>query len=1264
MNFKKSRTAFTSAILTFGVAFGTVATGLVVTAPSAEAAVVRPFALNYNETVPGDVMQVGNGNMICPGATAPVDPFGEPIATCAGAQAGTNTSASAINDSYYMQWVDVDSSAATYNSSQATVTIPSGASVSFARLRWSGDTGTIRLADSTISTLPGCNTRQFLGGAGTAVLPSGTPESTSARLTVGAGSTTAVAPQVISRDALANVPASQPQLYAAQATVTNQFAGIATGVPVPITVGNLWTPQGFGCYAGWSLTLVYSFGDDDMTTPSKQIFIYDGHVRQSSVDPPTSVPVSGLLAAGPGSRVSLTAFEGDGNIGGDQFLVNGTNTAEPLTGATSNFFNSRAEGATNPAAVASNLSVDSKSLTVPIASGATAATFSFTSAGDTYLASGLVLAVPRATLRINASAPAGPHRAGDSIEYTITVRSPAHAASGVAVDSEIPGCDRNIGALAADVPHTYTCTAPAPGSDTTYANVVSGDGSFGQSMEASRNVAVAVVNPAIEITKTADKANYLAGETITFSIEVVNAGDVPLTSIAVTDAKVPACDNTHAALAVGASLTYTCTAIAPIAGNSNTASVNATSPVGAVSDSSTVAVPMVGTISGRVFADRNGNGQIDAGDTGISGVTLTLTGPQPNRTTTSGPDGGYSFAGVPGGTYTLTQTQPAGFDDGIDTAGSNAALNGNDTMVVTLSDGASSAGALFAERPTASLAGAVYVDRDRSGTRDGGEPGVRSVTMLLNGEDEDGNAVTLSTVTDPGTGEYRFASLRAGSYEIAQMQPTGYGDGSAVAGTAGGSADNNAISDIDLSARTAGTGYLFGETVGSLAGGVYADSDRDGTRDPGESGIGGVTVTLTGTDPDGSISPIQTTTRTDGSYRFEDLLAGTYAITKTPPSGYREGSPTLGSAGGNVSSSTLISGIDLEAAGRATGYLFGQERGSLAGTVWSDDNGNGVRDAGESGVEDVAVRLYSATPSAPATQVADAGAPVATVRTDADGDYSFGDLAGGSYQVGVELAADQALTVPGRGDAQTGSDIDWIAGLSDELVIDYASDVSANLRDLDAGLIVRADDLAVDLQLQQGAAKAAGKARMKAGTGLKVGDTVDLAATVTNRGASPAMGVRLTVTLPSGLRPDSADGDDWTCTTAAQSTECLTAEPVLPGDALPTVTLRGTAVSTGTGSISAVVAFTNGSTDVTQADNVAAAALTIKAAPVPPVDPDDETDDPEETDDPDGTPGPTGTGALPQVGAGATMGPAIGAGLVLLAAGLLVMRRRRRLTGR
>jgi uncharacterized repeat protein (TIGR01451 family)/fimbrial isopeptide formation D2 family protein len=60
----------------------------------------------------------------------------------------------------------------------------------------------------------------------------------------------------------------------------------------------------------------------------------------------------------------------------------------------------------------------------------------------------------------------------------------------------------------------------------------------------------------------------------------------------------------------------------------------------------------------------------------------------------------------------------------------------------------------------------------------------------------------------------------------------------------------------------------------SLSGFVYVDADNDGIFDTGESGIGGVTITLSGTDHLGNSVLLTTTTTITGFYRFDNLYSG------------------------------------------------------------------------------------------------------------------------------------------------------------------------------------------------------------------------------------------------------------------------------------------------------------------------------------------------------------------------------------------------------
>jgi uncharacterized delta-60 repeat protein len=83
--------------------------------------------------------------------------------------------------------------------------------------------------------------------------------------------------------------------------------------------------------------------------------------------------------------------------------------------------------------------------------------------------------------------------------------------------------------------------------------------------------------------------------------------------------------------------------------------------------------------------------------------------------------------------------------------------------------------------------------------------------------------------------------------------------------------------------------------------------------------------------------------------------------------------------------------------------------GSVAGTVFDDENGNGVRDAGEAGLEGRTVYL-----DVNGNNAADAGEPVRT--TDTIGRYDFEALAPGAYTLRQVVPAGWRQTAPGSGD--------------------------------------------------------------------------------------------------------------------------------------------------------------------------------------------------------------------------------------------------------
>ncbi|NJM41639.1 MAG: hypothetical protein HC853_13210 [Anaerolineae bacterium] len=338
------------------------------------------------------------------------------------------------------------------------------------------------------------------------------------------------------------------------------------------------------------------------------------------------------------------------------------------------------------------------------------------------------------------------------------------------------------------------------------------------------------------------------------------------------------------------------------------------------------------SIGGGVFFDHSNDGTQQSGEPGIGGVTVTLSGSDANgnpvnRTTTTLPDGTYVFTGLLSGTYRVIETQPITYNDGIDTVGSSGGTLANDDVsAINLGTGVDATGYTFGERGT-TVSGSVWHDADGDGGRDANETtGLAGVTIDL----RDSDGTIISTTTTDANGNYTFTNILPGLYSIVETQPNGYG-----------SSTPNTLNTVNVP-LAGSTGNDFGETTSIMSGGVYVDDNRNGARDGAENGIGGVTVTLTGLDANGSPVTRTTTTDASGNYTFTNLLGGTYNVTEQHPSGYGDGQDAAGTAGGAVSNDN-ISGVVLPAGQNASGYLFGETLASLGGVVYLDKNDDGSR---------------------------------------------------------------------------------------------------------------------------------------------------------------------------------------------------------------------------------------------------------------------------------------------------------------------------------
>ena len=175
---------------------------------------------------------------------------------------------------------------------------------------------------------------------------------------------------------------------------------------------------------------------------------------------------------------------------------------------------------------------------------------------------------------------------------------------------------------------------------------------------------------------------------------------------------------------------------------------------------------------------------------------------------------------------------------------------------------------------TNAISGTLWTDADADGFMDGTESGgLAGVTVVL--RDAQGDIVATA-VTD-ANGNYAFNNLPDGTYTVDVTDDANVLDGmwhSLGTSNTDGYSQSDPLT-VTLTGSTTVTYADFGyyRDPAGLGNFVWEDLDKDGIQDLGESGLGGVVVTLTTTWPSGGgTTTVKTTTDAKGFYSFGNLL--------------------------------------------------------------------------------------------------------------------------------------------------------------------------------------------------------------------------------------------------------------------------------------------------------------------------------------------------------------------------------------------------------
>ncbi len=283
-----------------------------------------------------------------------------------------------------------------------------------------------------------------------------------------------------------------------------------------------------------------------------------------------------------------------------------------------------------------------------------------------------------------------------------------------------------------------------------------------------------------------------------------------------------------------------------------------------------IEAPSVGSIQGTVFYDTNLNGAQNPGESPLANryvyVDLNHDGVWQANEPIAATDatGHYVIGNLAPGSYTVDTYLPPGV---------RQVTNGGAGLPVTVTSGTTSVANFGEVDLSGSITGTVFNDLNHDHIFNNGEPGLNGVKVFLdhnaNGKLDAGE---LQTTTDVN-GNYSFANVPVGTYQVTEVTPSGL-----VATPA------SAFIAVTISAGQTLAGVNFADgvpTTAGISGHIY--DDFNGNR-VNETPLGGWVVYID-LNHDGTLDSGDPTTTTDssGAYSFTGLAAGTYRVRDIPP---------------------------------------------------------------------------------------------------------------------------------------------------------------------------------------------------------------------------------------------------------------------------------------------------------------------------------------------------------------------------------------------
>ncbi len=355
----------------------------------------------------------------------------------------------------------------------------------------------------------------------------------------------------------------------------------------------------------------------------------------------------------------------------------------------------------------------------------------------------------------------------------------------------------------------------------------------------------------------------------------------------------------------------------------------------------------IGTLSGTVFNDNNADAYQNIG-IGLNAQPVYLyneTGVTLIASTFSQANGNYTFSRDLTSEpqfFILKSTNPTGY-------GATELT----TQPACLNPSVGVANCDFGKKECCTVSGIVFNDLNGDQVQQRNALGRPGVSLTL--RNFAGNVVAKATSNAQGL--YKITNIPAGIYSV---QAT---TGSGFYCTAGSQRT------VDLVSRNVCAANFGVAPVNSVVGVVWLDYSAGGHQQFNEPGIGGVTVTLTGSNGISS-----TTTAGNGYYAFSSLAPGPYSVTISNYTGY--------------TTATISKTVTLTAQQSAFANFGLQLPNTITGRVFFDVSASERQGINERGKQGASIALKNA-----------AGTTLKQTAAASDGVYAFNVVSEGNYSV-------------------------------------------------------------------------------------------------------------------------------------------------------------------------------------------------------------------------------------------------------------------------